>query len=144
VKTSLANTIPLALAIGGLSAALVIVLPFSPESSSAWLIGALAASVTGAIALVVKTLLGGSTAGLTPAAAMKALLGAQVSSFLLRLLVVGVGAFAVRALNFSPIMFAISFALVSLVQQVLETRSLLAARTAPVAPVAAKNSEVTP
>ena len=72
---SLTTTLPLTLALGGLVALLVFVLPLEAgERTSAW-IGTLVASVLGAVAMVIKTQLSGM--GLTGTAAMKALITAQ-------------------------------------------------------------------
>lgn len=119
---SLATTLPLTLALGGLVGAVAAVLPLeAPDRTSAF-IGALAAAVLGAVVLVLKTQLGGL--GLKGTAAIKALVTAQGLSFLLRLVVVGVGAFALRG-DLSPIAYVIAFFAVSLPQQALETKSLL-------------------
>lgn len=135
---TLGTSLPLSLAIGGVVALLLFALPLSPEDARAWLLGAMVSSVIGVVSLVLKTKL---SAGLTGTAAIKALLTAQVSSFLLRLLGVGAGAFAMKQQELSPLLYVVSYFLVSLPQQVLETKSLLAKSPAP-AP--AKSSEVTP
>ncbi len=132
----LCTSLPLTIALGGLVAALVFVLPFDGDGRISWLLGALVSSLLGALVLVVKVQL--SPPGLSGAAALKALLAAQGLGFMLRLLAVGVGAVAIKQGELSPFAFVISFFVVSLAQQVLETRSLLAAHH----PV--KSSEVTP
>ncbi|MFZ5439094.1 MAG: hypothetical protein ACOZQL_03755 [Myxococcota bacterium] len=129
-------TLPLTLALGGLVAALVPVLPLDAAGQTSWLVGCLVSAVLGVLALVVKTLLAPS--GLTGAAALKGLLAGQGLAFLLRLIAVGVGAVAMKQSDLSPFAFVISFFVVSLAQQVVETRTLLAANN----PV--KSSEVTP
>ncbi|MFT3713726.1 MAG: hypothetical protein QM817_39205 [Archangium sp.] len=138
---SLSATLPLTLAIGGLAAALSLVLPFEASSKTSWLIGALAAAFTGALVLTLKLLVAGpsSTGTMSGAAAMKSVLTAQMLSIFVRLIAVGLGAFLLKQNELSPIMFVFAFALVSLGQQFLEARALLA-RT-PVKPV---KSEVTP
>jgi uncharacterized membrane protein len=132
---SLSSTLPLTLAIGGLAAALSLVLPFEASSKTSWLIGALAAAGTGAIVLTLKLLVAGPSS-LKGTAAMKAVLTAQMLSFFVRLIAVGLGAFVLKQNELSPIMFVFSFALVSLGQQFLEAKALLARN-----PV---KSEVTP
>lgn len=132
----LTATIPLTIALGGVVAALVLVLPLDAAGQTSWLVGCLVSSLLGALALVIKTQL--APTGLTGAAALKGLLAGQGLAFMLRLLAVGVGAVAIKQAELSPFAFVISFFVVSLSQQVLETRSLLAA-TNPV-----KSSEVTP
>jgi hypothetical protein len=134
---SLTTTLPLTLAIAGLVAGLLVVLPFEQASSVSWLIGALSAAVVGAVVLVLKLTV--ASPSLTGTAAMKALLTAQVLSFFVRLIAVGVGAVLLLQSERSPVMFVFSFALASLGQQFLEARSLLARN--PVKPV---KSEVTP
>ena len=127
--------LPLTLALGGLAAAVTLVLRFEPVAQTSWLIGCLVAAVLGAITLVLKTAFTGM--GLTGMAALKALMTAQMLAFFLRLLVVGVGAFGLQQNGLSAMHFVISFFVVSLAQQALETRSLLSARN----PV--KSSEAT-
>lgn len=120
--------LPLTLALGGVVAALVFVLPMDEGSrTSAW-IGALVAALLGGVAMVIKTQLSGL--GLTGTAAMKALITAQGLTFMLRLIAVGVGAVALKPHDeLSPMAFVIAFFAVSLPQQALETRSLLAGTT---------------
>lgn len=132
---SLTTTLPLTLAIGGLVAALSLVLPFEQASQTSWLIGALVAAGTGAIVLTLKLMLAAPSSA-TGMAAMKAVLTAQMLAIFVRLIAVGAGAFALKGGEFSPIMFVFAFALASLGQQFLEARSLLARN-----PV---KSEVTP
>lgn len=122
---SLSTTIPLTLAIGGLVAALSVVLPFEAMSKTSWLIGALAAAVTGAIVLTLKVAIAAPTS-MTGTAAMKAVLTAQMLSIMVRLIAVGLGAFVLKNAELSPVMFVFAFALVSLGQQFLEAKSLLA------------------
>ncbi len=127
--------LPMTLALGGLVAALVFVLPLEATDRTTWLVGSLVSALIGALAMVIKTQLSGD--GLTGTAAMKALITAQGLTFMLRLIALGVGALAVKQAGLSPMTFVVAFFLVSLSQQVLETRSLLSARH----PV--KSSEVT-
>ncbi len=121
---ALSTTLPLTLAFGGVVALLAMVLPLEPEARTAALVGAILASLFGGLSLVIKLLLTGP--GLTEAGAVKALIIAQGSSFMLRLLAVMTGALAIRKLELSVVAFVISFFVVSLAQQALETRSLLA------------------
>jgi len=125
---SLTTTLPLTLALGGLVALLVFVLPLDAgDRTSAW-IGTLVASLLGAVALVIKTQFSGM--GLTGTAAMKALVTAQGLAFMLRLIAVGVGAVSLKQNEaLSPMAFVIAFFVVSLSQQALETRSLLTGTT---------------
>jgi hypothetical protein len=118
----------LTLALGGLVALLVFVLPLDAgDRTSAW-IGTLVASLLGAVALVIKTQFSGM--GLTGTAAMKALVTAQGLAFMLRLIAVGVGAVSLKQNeSLSPMAFVIAFFVVSLSQQALETRSLLTGTT---------------
>lgn len=119
---SLTTMLPLTIGIGALVAAMVFVFPMG-EGQTPWLIGSLLSAVIGALTLTVKSLL--STPDLKGTAALRALLTAQGLAFMLRLMAVGVGAFAMNANGLSPMQFVISFFVVSLAQQVLETRSLL-------------------
>lgn len=120
---SLSTMLPLTLALGGVVATLAMVLPMDATSRTSALIGALTASAAGAVTMVLKTLLG---RGLTGNAALKALMTAQGLAFMLRLLAVGLGAAVVRQdESLSPMAFVIAFFVVSLGQQVLETRTLL-------------------
>ncbi len=121
----LTSMIPLTILLGGLVAALVGVLPLDEAGKTSWLLGALVSSLLGVLTLVLKTQL--SVPGLTGAAALKALLAAQGLAFMLRLIAVGVGAVAVNQAALSPVAFVIAFFVVSLAQQVLETKSLLTA-----------------
>jgi hypothetical protein len=123
---SLSSTLPLTLALAGLVGAVVAVLPLEHVERTSGFIGVLAAAVLGAVVLVLKTQLGALS--LTGTAALKALMTAQGLSFLLRLIVVGVGAFALKA-DSSPMAFVIAFFAVSLPQQALETRALLRGTT---------------
>ena len=125
---SLTTTLPLTLALGGLVALLVFVLPLDAgDRTSAW-IGTGVASLLGAVALVIKTQFSGM--GLTGTAAMKALVTAQGLAFMLRLIAVGVGAVWLKQNeSLSPMAFVIAFFVVSLSQQALETRSLLTGAT---------------
>lgn len=119
---SLTITLPLAFGIGALCAAMVFVFPMG-DSQTPWLIGSLLSAVVGGLTLTVKSLL--SAPDLKGTAALRALLTAQGLAFMLRLMAVGVGAFAMQANGMSPMPFVISFFVVSLAQQVLETKSLL-------------------
>ncbi|MGV3622333.1 MAG: hypothetical protein ACO1OB_16060 [Archangium sp.] len=119
---SLTTLLPLTIGIGALVAAMVFVFPMG-EGQTPWLIGSLLSAVIGALTLTVKSLL--SAPDLKGTAALRALLTAQGLAFMLRLMAVGVGAFAMNANGLSPMQFVISFFVVSLAQQVLETRSLL-------------------
>lgn len=134
MKTFL-HKLPLTLALGGIAAAVVLVLKLEPVDQSSWLIGCLVGSLFGAITLFLKTQF--TNLGLTGHAALKALMAAQGLTFMLRIIAVGVGAFAMKQNGLSPVLFVVSFFVVSLAQQVLETKSLLAARN----PV--KSSEAT-
>ncbi|MBL8912528.1 MAG: hypothetical protein JNM17_17680 [Archangium sp.] len=125
---SLTTTLPLTIAIGGAVAALSLVLPFEAASKTSWLIGALIAAFTGAIVLALKLMLAGP-ASIKGTAAMKAVLTAQMLSLFVRIIAVGVGAFALKNAELSPIMFVFSFALVSMGQQFVEAKSLLARKT---------------
>ena len=120
-------TLPLTLAFGGAVAVAALVLPLAPEVRSSALIGALVASLFGGLAMVIKTLLSGE--GSNGAGAVKWLLMAQGASFTLRLVGVVAGAVALKVLNLSAVAFVIAFFVVSLCQQLLETRALLAGLT---------------
>ena len=124
---SLNTMLPLTLALGGVVAALAFVLPMDVGSRTSALIGALVASVLGAVALVLKTQLG---KGLTGTAALKVTMTTLGLSFMLRLMAVGLGAVVIKQNpELSPFAFVIAFFVVSLSQQVLETRSLLSSAT---------------
>jgi hypothetical protein len=138
VKT-LTTSLPATLAIGGIAASMVLVLPWAKENASAWLLGSLVAAILGAIVLVVK--LQFTSFGLTGTAAIKAVITAQVIGFFLRLVGVGVGVLAMKQNELSLFAFVVPFFVVSLSQQVLETRSLLS--RGPAKPPV-KSSEVTP
>lgn len=127
IVKSLATTLPLTLALGGLVAGVALLLPLEAESRTSSLIGALLASLVGGLVMVIKSQLAG--AGLAGPASVKSLLTAQVSTFLLRLLAVGVGAAVLKGRELSPVAFAIAFMVVSLLQQMLETHHLLAGTT---------------
>lgn len=125
--------LPLTLALGGVVAALAVVLPLDAGTQTSALIGALVASVLGAVAMVLKTQLG---RGLSGNSALKALMTAQGLAFMLRLLAVGLGAIMIKQDEaLSSMAFVIAFFVVTLGQQLLETRSLLSG-------VKVKSSEV--
>lgn len=124
---TLSSRIALALALGGVAAGVVSLLPMDAGSRESGLIGAVVAAVLGAVTLVLKTQLG---RGLTGNGALKAMMTAQGLAFLLRLVAVGVGAVVLKQNDtMSPMAFVIAFFTVSLAQQVLETKSLLAGAT---------------
>ena len=124
---SLNTMLPLTLALGGVVAALAFVLPMDSGSRTSALIGALVASALGAVSLVLKTQLG---KGLTGTAALKVTMTTLGLSFMLRLMAVGLGAVVMKQNpELSPFAFVIAFFVVSLSQQVLETRSLLSSAT---------------
>ena len=124
---SLNTMLPLTLALGGVVAALAFVLPMDSGSRTSALIGALVASALGAVSLVLKTQLG---KGLTGTAALKVTMTTLGLSFMLRLMAVGLGAVVIKQNpELSPFAFVIAFFVVSLSQQVLETRSLLSSAT---------------
>ena len=118
------STVLLSLSVGALVASAALLAQLSDVQGS-WLLGALVASVTGIVTVALKSTI--SNAKLEGAAALKALLAAQGAAFGIRLVAVGVGAFAVKGYAGSPPAFVISFLVVSLAQQVIEARSLLAA-----------------
>lgn len=126
---TLTHTLPLTLALGGLVALLVLVLPFDAAGRSSWLAGALAASLLGALTLSLKVLWSG-----VAVASLQSLLLAQMAGFFLRLVAVVAGAIFIKQAELSPPAFVISFLIVSLAQQVLETRSLLTERKLPKSP----------
>lgn len=126
--------LPLSLAIAGVVGAIVMVLPLEAVDRTSALIAVLAAACLGGVALVLKTQLG--ALNLQGTAALKALMVAQGLSFFLRLIVVGVGAFALKA-ELSPMAYVIAFFAVSLPQQALETKALLRGT------IQMKSSEVT-
>lgn len=135
---SLSFNVSLAIAIGGLVAAMALVFPWAQENANPWLIGCIVASVLGGVVLVVKAnLIGLNVSG---AAAVRAVLTAQVAGLVLRVVGVGLGAVVMVKAEWSPMAFVIPFFLVSLAQQALEMKSLLAIRN-PAQPV---KSEVTP
>ncbi len=124
---SLNTMLPLTLALGGVVAALAFLLPMDEGSRTSALIGALVASALGAVSLILKTQLG---KGLTGTAALKVTMTTLGLSFMLRLMAVGLGAVVIKQNPaLSPFAFVIAFFVVSLSQQVLETRSLLSSAT---------------
>lgn len=135
---SLAANLAVTLALGGLVAALVDVFPLEAGLRQSALLGAAVSTVLGAVALLIKTQLAAVVTRGT--AAVKALVTGQTLAFLLRLLAVGVGAFALKQDTAqSPIAFVVAFFAVYLAQQFVEVRSLLAVHGGP-----AKSSEVSP
>ena len=115
------------LAIAAAGAAVVMLLPLAGVAHDSALLGALGASLLGVVAMVLKTQLG---KGLTGNAALRALVTAQGLAFMLRLLAVGASAIVIKDSEaLSPAPFVITFFVVSLAQQALETRSLLAGAT---------------
>jgi hypothetical protein len=121
---SLTTTILLSLTVGAFVAGVALLAQLSDVQGS-WLLGSIVASVIGVVTMALKSTL--ANAKLEGAASLKALLAAQGAAFGIRLLAVGVGAFAVKGYDGSPPAFVISFLIVSLAQQVIEARSLLAA-----------------
>ncbi|HEY1088903.1 MAG TPA: hypothetical protein VGE37_14465, partial [Archangium sp.] len=130
----LSTTLPLTLAIAGVVGVAAMVLPMEAVDRTSAFIAVLAAACLGSVALVLKTQLG--ALNLQGTAALKALMVAQGLSFFLRLIVVGVGAFALKA-EYSPMAYVIAFFAVSLPQQALETKALLRGT------IQMKSSEVT-
>ncbi len=119
LNAMLASTV----ALSGLVGVCAMVLPLDEGTRTSALIGALAASVLGTLVIVLKTQLG---KGLTGAAALKVMMTALGLTFMLRLLTVAMGAIALKQNDsLSPIAFVIAFFISSLLQQLLETRSLL-------------------
>lgn len=111
------------LALAGVVGVCAMVLPLDEGTRTSALIGALAASVMGALVIVLKTQLG---KGLTGAAALKVMMTSLGLTFMLRLLTVGLGAVVMKQhASLSPFAFVIAFFVSSLLQQALETRSLL-------------------
>lgn len=149
---SLNTMLPLTLALGGVVAIFVLVVPMEAPVRTSALLGALVSSVLGGVVMALKSLLtrgnrqsdfsprtltGEVDVGPTGTAALKAVMAAQVLAFMLRLIAVGVGAVAVKqAEALSPMAFVIAFFAVSVAQQMLETRNLLAGT------VKVKSSEV--
>jgi hypothetical protein len=124
------------LALGGVVAASAMLLPLEAGTRTSALIGALVAAALGALAIVLKTQLG---KGLTGAAALKVMMTSLGLTFMLRLLAVGLGAVVLKQDEaLSPMAFVIAFFISSLLQQVLETRSLLS--SLPASPVNSVNS----
>ena len=115
----------LTLALGGLVAAVALVLPMDDSTRTSALIGTGVASLVGAVAMVVKTQLG---KGLTGTNALKAVMTGQGLAFMFRLLAVALGAVVIKQdAALSAMSFVIGFFVVSLCQQALETHSLLSA-----------------
>jgi hypothetical protein len=110
-------------ALSGLVGVCAMVLPLDEGTKTSALIGALAASVMGTLVIVLKTQLG---KGLTGAAALKVMMTSLGLTFMLRLLTVAMGAIVLKqSESLSPIAFVIAFFISSLLQQLLEMRSLL-------------------
>lgn len=122
-------TVPLSLVVllGAVAAAVVWGAGFEADVRFSALVGVLAGSVLGLLALLVKLQL--ATRVTEGVAGLKALLAAQGLSFLLRLLALGAGLVGLRFHEgSSPIAFVLAFFAVSLGQQALEMKSLLTAR----------------
>ena len=121
------SMLPLTIALGGVVAALAVVLPIDQGSRTSALIGALMAALLGTVSMVLKTQLG---KGLTGTAALKVTMTTQGLSFMLRMLAVALGAVVLKQdPTLSPMAYVIAFFVASLGQQVLETRSLLSGAT---------------
>lgn len=119
--------LPLTLALGGVVAALVFVWPMEPELRTSALIGALVSTLVGGLTMVIKTRFSG--VGLEGMNSVKVALTGQALAFMVRILAVGGGAIALKQNGtLSPMAFVVSFMVISLGQQALETRSLLTAR----------------
>lgn len=119
LNAMLASTV----ALSGLVGVCAMVLPLDEGMKTSALIGALASSVMGTLVIVLKTQLG---KGLTGAAALKVMMTSLGLTFMLRLLTVAMGAIVLKQNeSLSPIAFVIAFFISSLLQQLLETRSLL-------------------
>lgn len=119
--------ISLSLALGGVGAAVATYAPMDAPWRGAALVGCLVAAAIGAVAMLMKGQFVSRASGGT--AAVRLLLTAQVFAMLLRLAAVGLGAVLFQLDGrFSPVAFVVAFLAVSLIQQVFEMRSLLAAR----------------
>jgi hypothetical protein len=124
---SLALTLSLVVALGVVAAGFVWGAGFDDGTRLSALVGVLAGTVMGLVSLLVKTQLAGRIS--QGIAGLKALLAAQGVSFFLRLLALAAGLLGLRGEpSTSPMAFVIAFFAVSLGQQALEMKSLLAAR----------------
>ena len=113
-------------ALGGVVAVLVMLLPLEALQRTSAMGGAIAAALVGAVAMVVKFRFSGE--GLKGPGAVGVLMLAQGLAFMLRLLVLGVGAILLKVTQtLDPSAFIIAFFVVSLAQQALEARTLLVA-----------------
>jgi hypothetical protein len=125
-----------ALGAGASVASAILLLPLESELRVPGLVGATIGGLVGVLGLVIKA------PHQTPVegpAAMRVMLSAQMTTFTLRLLAVGIGAAAFKFDgDFSPVAYVAGFFCVYLIQQFAEMRSLLAGAQA----VAKK--EVTP
>ena len=123
---SLSSRLPLTIALGGVVAVLVMLLPLEALLRTSAMLGAIAAALVGAVAMVIKFRFSGE--GLKGTASVGVLMLAQGLAFMLRLLVLGVGAIVLKVTQtLDPSGFIIAFFVVSLAQQALEARTLLVA-----------------
>ena len=122
---SMTASIGLTVLLGALVARGVTAVHLEPATRGSALLGVGVSTVLGIAALIIKTQFMRLIAPGSPG--IKALMGGQVLSFLLRLLAVGVGAVALKAdPDSSPAGFVLAFFAVYMTQQFVETRSLLA------------------
>jgi hypothetical protein len=121
---ALSTRLPLTVALGGVVAVLAMLLPLEPLVRTSALIGAIASALVGAVAMVVKFRFSGE--GLKGPNAVGVLMLSQGLAFMLRLLVLGVGAIVLKlTATLDPSGFVIAFFVVALAQQALEARTLL-------------------
>jgi hypothetical protein len=122
---SMMASIGLTVLLGALVALGVTAVHLEPATRGSALLGAGVSTLLGVGALTIKVQFSKLVA--PGSSGIKALMGGQVLSFLLRLLAVGVGAVALKAdPDSSPAGFVLAFFAVYLTQQFVETRSLLA------------------
>ncbi len=124
---SLALTLSLVVALGAVAAGFVWAAGFEPGVRLSALVGVLAGTAMGLLTVLIKTQLAGRVSHGLPG--LKALLAAQGITFALRLVGLAAGLVGLHGEPASsPIAFVIAFFAVSLGQQALEMKSLLAAR----------------
>jgi hypothetical protein len=124
---SLALNLSLVVLLGAVAAGLVSGLGLDDGTRLSAYVGVLAGTAMGLLTLLIKTQLAGRVSG--GISGVKALVAALGVTFFLRLLGIAAGLVGLHGEpSASPIAFVIAFFAVSLGQQALEMKSLLAAR----------------
>ncbi len=124
----------ISLALVGLAGALAFLIAHAwvvdPAAQRSALIGIVASTLVGVVALAVKAVLSRRTS--TGPGSLKVQLGSMIASFGLRLLAVLAGALAISRQGLPPDGFLLSFFACYVAQQFIEVRYVLGARPAPI------------